>query len=142
MGTEHSQPTSRSDRHELGSEPSKLQGNQPKSNSDRRKLFIALGICIVCIGWLGYYYLSQVDFRGPDLTLRTPGWKIAGDLFNEISADHAYSDIAFRVESENPLKIAVIGEIYSKPAFDRLPDMLKELQPGVEFDIQAEFKKR
>lgn len=114
----------------------------PSSPSDRRKLFIALGICVVCLLWLGYYFLSQVNFTGPDRTLDTPGWKIVNDMYTKLTADHAYADVALKVDTEKPLKIIVMGEVYSKDDFDRLPKVLKELNAEAEYDIQAEYKKK
>ncbi len=114
----------------------------PSSPADRRKLYIALGIFVLCAIWLTYYFGSQMSFRGRDRTLETPGWKASSDIFNKLIADPAFTDIALKVESEKPLKISVMGEVYSKADFERLPGVLKELNSQAEFDIQVEQKKK
>ena len=97
---------------------------------------------MVCIAWLGYYFLSQVNFTGPDRTLETPGWKITGEMYNKLITDHAFADVALKVDTEKPLKIIVMGEVYSKADFDRLPQVLKDLNGEAEFDNQVELKKK
>ncbi len=114
----------------------------PESASDRRKLFLAMGICLLCFIWLAYYFGSQMNFHGPDRTLQTPGWKIASEMYEKLTADHAFADVALKVDTEKPLKIIVMGEVYSKPDFDRLPSVLKELNGEAEYDMQVEYKKK
>jgi hypothetical protein len=114
----------------------------PSSPADRRKLYIAGGVFVVCMIWLGYYIVSQMNFSGPDHTLDTPGWTVVNEMYTKLIANHDYADVALRVDTEKPLKIVVMGEVYSKDAFDRLPQVLKELNADAEYDIKAEYKKR
>lgn len=118
-----------------------MASSLPSDPADRRKLLIVASVLAACALWLSFYFLSQVSFRGRDRTLDTPGWKVASDTYEKLITDTAFGDVALKVDTEKPLKIIVIGEVTKQADLDRLPDVLKSLNPDAEYDIQVEVRR-
>ena len=97
---------------------------------------------MLCIAWLTYYFGPAISFKGEVKPQDTPGGKIAAELNAKLVADHDFADVAIVAISENPLKFSAVGAVFKQKELDRLPGVLKELQPDAEFEIKVELLRR
>ncbi|MBX3404748.1 MAG: hypothetical protein KF699_15155 [Phycisphaeraceae bacterium] len=110
----------------------------PQSNADRAKIvFVAILLPVLLI-WLIYFAFSNFGGGPSSRPLDTPGWRIARELDQQITAEAGFLDVGFVVAAEKPLRFSVVGAVHSQNDLDRLVLRLQELRPEGDYDMTVE----
>ena len=89
---------------------------------------------------LGLLYFAATSLTPPPAAeaVDTKGWTIAIGLNEALSADKAFVDVGFAVETEKPLRFVVNGAVHADQDLPRLIEKIKELRPEGDYDIRVE----
>lgn len=90
------------------------------------------------LGWVLYNLVPMILPARDARELSTPGWKLVGDL-NAKLLEEGFKDTAFVVESEEPLKLRLVGGVHSSEELADLREFLKELRPGSDDEVEVEI---
>lgn len=115
-----------------------LADRLPQNNADRAKVAFVAVLLPVLLIWLVYFFFTNFGGGPSSRPLDTPGWRIARDLDQQITAEPGFLDVGFVVTTEKPLRFSVVGAVHSQKDLDRLLARLQELRPEGDYDVTVE----
>ena len=113
----------------------------PQERGDKIKVIAVAAVLPILVLWLIYYTATSLIPPPAAEVLDTPAWKTALALEQSLNADHAFKDVGFAVATEEPLRFAVRGAVYSDRDMTSLLTKLKELRPEADYDLEVEVLK-
>jgi hypothetical protein len=70
--------------------------------------------------------------------LDTPGWRTVAELNEALLKERSFVDTSFIVETEEPLKLKVVGGVHSEEELADLREYLKEIRPQGDYEVEVE----
>lgn len=109
----------------------------PGDPRERATLITAVVVSVLCIGWLTYYIVSSVHFRGSAEKLDTPAWRIADEMNKKLLEHPEFSDVGFVVETESPTHFSVVGAVHKQADLPALEAFLKQIRPENDYTFNV-----
>jgi hypothetical protein len=101
-------------------------------NRLRRAKLIGAGVLLtLAVLWVGVRVapLFKSPRRAQELT--GPGWTLVGELNDALLKKQEFADTQFSVESEDPLKLRLVGAVRSERELAELKDYVRTLNSDV-----------
>lgn len=115
-----------------------LSDKLPGDRADKIKMVAVAAVLPVLVIWLLYFAATSLTPPPAAEAVDTKGWTIAIGLNEALSADKAFGDVGFAVETEKPLRFVVNGAVHADQDLPRLIEKIKELRPEGDYDIRVE----
>lgn len=105
---------------------------------ERIKVLGLLAALVIMLIWIVANVLPMVLPSPPAGPPDTPGWTVAQKLNEALLAEPLFVGTSFVVESEEPLRLKLVGSVAEEEDLEDLRDFVAKLRPENDYTVEVE----
>ncbi len=95
-------------------------------NREKMKVGIVVGVLVLCVVWLTYYWLSAPPDPSKNAVkpLNSPAWTWANGINDKLVTDKRFADTSVVVVTDSPEKFKIVGMVHTTAELKALKDLV------------------